>query len=149
VEGRVDSATAPEFGQKLDAMIADGVFKIVIDMTKLEYMSSAGFRALLGAQRQCKRYNRGEVILAEAQRRGWRIAHLWYTHAHFDHVLAVDEVRAATGAPWTISGGIRITSAQVPVFKYRASPAFVSFARWVCPKTIVAKPLPASASAAA
>jgi hydroxyacylglutathione hydrolase len=27
----------------------------------------------------------GHVILDEAQRRGWRIAHLWYTHAHFDH----------------------------------------------------------------
>ena len=28
----------------------------------------------------------GDVILAEAKRRGWRIAHLWYTHAHFDHI---------------------------------------------------------------
>lgn len=28
----------------------------------------------------------GDVILAEAQKRGWRIAHLWYTHAHFDHI---------------------------------------------------------------
>ncbi|HSB03238.1 MAG TPA: MBL fold metallo-hydrolase [Anaerolineales bacterium] len=28
----------------------------------------------------------GQIILAEAQRRGWRIAHLWYTHAHFDHI---------------------------------------------------------------
>jgi hydroxyacylglutathione hydrolase len=28
----------------------------------------------------------GEIILAEAQKRGWRIAHLWYTHAHFDHI---------------------------------------------------------------
>ena len=28
----------------------------------------------------------GEVILAEAKKRGWRIAHLWYTHAHFDHI---------------------------------------------------------------
>jgi len=28
----------------------------------------------------------GQVILAEAQKRGWRIAHLWYTHAHFDHI---------------------------------------------------------------
>ena len=64
VNGRVDSATASEFGHKLDGMIADGVFKIVIDMAKLEYMSSAGFRALLAAQRQCKRYNRGEVMLA-------------------------------------------------------------------------------------
>jgi anti-sigma B factor antagonist len=64
VEGRVDSATAPQFGQKLDGLIADGVFKIVIDMEKLEFMSSAGFRALLATQRQCKRYNRGEILLA-------------------------------------------------------------------------------------
>jgi hydroxyacylglutathione hydrolase len=28
----------------------------------------------------------GQSILAEAQRRGWRIAHLWLTHAHFDHL---------------------------------------------------------------
>ncbi|MEO8355389.1 MAG: MBL fold metallo-hydrolase [Chloroflexota bacterium] len=28
----------------------------------------------------------GHVILEAAQRRGWRIAHLWYTHAHFDHI---------------------------------------------------------------
>jgi glyoxylase-like metal-dependent hydrolase (beta-lactamase superfamily II) len=28
----------------------------------------------------------GETILAEAQKRGWRIGHLWYTHAHFDHI---------------------------------------------------------------
>ncbi len=28
----------------------------------------------------------GELILSEAQSRGWRIAHLWYTHAHFDHI---------------------------------------------------------------
>src|SRR5512146_2232205 len=28
----------------------------------------------------------GQRILREAQRRGWRIGHLWYTHAHFDHI---------------------------------------------------------------
>ena len=28
----------------------------------------------------------GQVILEGAQKRGWRIAHLWYTHAHFDHI---------------------------------------------------------------
>ena len=28
----------------------------------------------------------GPVILSAAQKRGWRIAHLWYTHAHFDHI---------------------------------------------------------------
>jgi hydroxyacylglutathione hydrolase len=28
----------------------------------------------------------GHVILEAARTRGWRIAHLWYTHAHFDHI---------------------------------------------------------------
>jgi glyoxylase-like metal-dependent hydrolase (beta-lactamase superfamily II) len=28
----------------------------------------------------------GQLILDEARKRGWRIAHLWYTHAHFDHI---------------------------------------------------------------
>jgi hydroxyacylglutathione hydrolase len=28
----------------------------------------------------------GEKILAEAGRRGWRIGHIWLTHAHFDHL---------------------------------------------------------------
>ena len=28
----------------------------------------------------------GELILDEARSRSWRIAHLWYTHAHFDHI---------------------------------------------------------------
>lgn len=64
LKGRVDSATAPQFTQVMDNLINKGVYKFVIDMHDLEYMSSAGFRALLSAQRSCKRYNRGEVILA-------------------------------------------------------------------------------------
>ena len=28
----------------------------------------------------------GHVILEAAKRHGWRIGHLWYTHAHFDHI---------------------------------------------------------------
>ncbi len=28
----------------------------------------------------------GHLILKTAQERGWRIGHLWYTHAHFDHI---------------------------------------------------------------
>jgi hydroxyacylglutathione hydrolase len=28
----------------------------------------------------------GQIILEAAQKRDWRIAHLWYTHAHFDHI---------------------------------------------------------------
>jgi glyoxylase-like metal-dependent hydrolase (beta-lactamase superfamily II) len=28
----------------------------------------------------------GQIILAEAGKKNWRIAHIWYTHAHFDHI---------------------------------------------------------------
>lgn len=69
VKGRVDSATAPQFTQALEAITEKGRYKIVVDMGSLEYMSSAGFRALLAAHRTCKRYNRGEVVLASAPNR--------------------------------------------------------------------------------
>ncbi len=69
VSGRVDSATAPQFSQHLDKLMEAGIYKFVVDMSELEYMSSAGFRALLAAQRNCKRYNRGEVVLASVPER--------------------------------------------------------------------------------
>ena len=64
VKGRVDSATAPQLAQALEAANEGGKYKLVIDMEGLEYMSSAGFRAMLAAQRNCKKYNRGEVVFA-------------------------------------------------------------------------------------
>ncbi len=60
VEGRVDSSTASQLDQELKKIMDDGRFKIVIDMSGLEFMSSAGLRVLINAQKTCKRYNRGE-----------------------------------------------------------------------------------------
>jgi anti-sigma B factor antagonist len=54
VKGRVDSATAPDFTKALEKISEAGRFKIAVDMSELEYMSSAGFRALLACQRNCK-----------------------------------------------------------------------------------------------
>jgi anti-sigma B factor antagonist len=69
MKGRVDSSTAPQFSRALEVITESGRFKIVVDMSELEYMSSAGFRALLATQRACKRYNRGEVVLASVPER--------------------------------------------------------------------------------
>ncbi len=69
VKGRVDSSTAPEFSKALEKANEDGHYKIAIDMHELEYMSSAGFRALLSTQRNCKRYNRGELVLVSVPQR--------------------------------------------------------------------------------
>ena len=64
VSGRVDSATAPQLGEAMDAITDSGRYKIVFDLTNVEYMSSAGLRILISTQKTCKRYNRGEIVLA-------------------------------------------------------------------------------------
>jgi anti-sigma B factor antagonist len=67
--GKVDSYTAPDLTKAIEALNHGGQFKIVLDMAELEYMSSAGFRALLIGQRNCKRYNRGEMVLASVPKK--------------------------------------------------------------------------------
>jgi anti-sigma B factor antagonist len=69
IKGKVDSYTAPDLTKAIESLNDDGKFKIVIDMGELEYMSSAGFRALLLGQRNCKRYNRGEIVLARVPKK--------------------------------------------------------------------------------
>lgn len=39
-----------------------------------------------------------EKVLAEAEKLGVTVSHIFLTHAHFDHILAVNELRRATGA---------------------------------------------------
>ena len=41
-------------------------------------------------------------VLAEAERRGWRISQVWNTHWHPDHTGGNPAIKAATGA--TITG---------------------------------------------
>lgn len=50
LEGRLDTNTAPELEITLKSAI-DGVTELVIDMAALDYLSSAGLRVLLGAQK--------------------------------------------------------------------------------------------------
>ena len=51
INGRLDSVEAPRLAQALEAAQQRGKYKIIVDMSQLEYMSSAGFRALGDAQR--------------------------------------------------------------------------------------------------
>ena len=51
VEGRLDTMTASEFENTLDGMLS-GVSLLVLDMTHLDYISSAGLRVLLKLQKK-------------------------------------------------------------------------------------------------
>ncbi len=50
--GKLDSNTSPQAQQALDALLAGGARKVVIDFTALDYISSAGLRVLLGAAKR-------------------------------------------------------------------------------------------------
>lgn len=67
VTGRVDSSSAPEFEAAIQKIIDDGRYRIVVDLTGVEYMSSAAFRVLISALKQVKKgTRRGNIHLAGA-----------------------------------------------------------------------------------
>jgi anti-anti-sigma factor len=51
VHGRLDSTTAKELGDRLIALLRAGQGAIVVDLKNIAYISSAGFRVLLIANR--------------------------------------------------------------------------------------------------
>lgn len=50
VSGRLDTQTAPELEKELDSVLAD-IKELTFDFANLEYVSSAGLRVILKAQK--------------------------------------------------------------------------------------------------
>jgi anti-sigma B factor antagonist len=65
VSGRIDSATAPELAETFQDLQADGQCNLVLDMSDVDFISSAGLRVLIDTQKRCQRQNRGKLVLAE------------------------------------------------------------------------------------
>ena len=64
VTGRIDSATAPQFFDAFNKIMDNGKYRIVFNMNDVTFISSAGLRVLISTQKNCKRYNRGELVLS-------------------------------------------------------------------------------------
>lgn len=60
LEGRLDTTTAPQLEAELKANL-DGVSELTLDMKELAYLSSAGLRVLLAAQKQMNK--QGKMVL--------------------------------------------------------------------------------------
>ncbi len=60
LDGRLDTATAPHLEAELKKSVND-VSKLIFDFEKLEYLSSAGLRVLLSAQKVMN--NQGEMLI--------------------------------------------------------------------------------------
>lgn len=64
MKGRIDSQTAQGLGDTFKAITDGGRFRIVFDMSEVDFVSSIGIWVLLDTQKTCKRYNRGELVIA-------------------------------------------------------------------------------------
>ena len=69
VIGRIDSYTAPNLEEVLKSLTEGGRYKIVLDLEDVDFLSSKGWWVLIETQKTMKRYNRGELILANVQDR--------------------------------------------------------------------------------
>ena len=61
IEGRIDTKTAPELEKVLRASL-DGITELVFDLAETVYISSAGLRVLLIAQKQMNKQGGMKVL---------------------------------------------------------------------------------------
>jgi len=67
--GHIDGHTAPQLADAFNAINEAGRFKIVFDMSGVDYISSAGLRVMIDVHKTCKRWNRGEMVLTSVPQR--------------------------------------------------------------------------------
>ena len=60
VSGRLDTATAPQLEAELKGSLS-GIEKLILDFAELDYLSSAGLRVLLSAQKTMNK--QGEMVV--------------------------------------------------------------------------------------
>ncbi len=94
VKGRVDSSNASDLDAKLQGLLDEGNANIILDMSEVEYMSSAGLRAVVSALRESKK-KRGDVRLATPSARVAEVFELAGLQPLF---VTYDNLTAAVGS---------------------------------------------------
>ena len=62
LDGKFDTNTSPEVGEAINLDLYGGKYKMIIDLSKTSYISSAGLRVILSANRKIS-YNDGDFRL--------------------------------------------------------------------------------------
>ena len=65
LKGRLDTITSPDLESRINEVIGDAT-KLTLDFAKLEYISSAGLRVLLGALQDME--GKGEMVVCNLTR---------------------------------------------------------------------------------
>ncbi len=95
--GRIDNLTSAEFQTRLLAAVSSGSADVVVDFSGVEYISSAGLRALMTASRQKPKERRLAVVCLHT------VAREIFAISRFSHVVpvfaTVEEASTAWRAP--------------------------------------------------
>lgn len=94
VSGRVDSNTAPEFEGALREILDSGRKNVVLELSEVDFMSSAGLRGMVSVSKACKKSG-GTLALATPSERVKDVLQLAGLTSLF---VVFDDVTAAVGA---------------------------------------------------
>ena len=97
-DGRIDTLAADEMDQTLQAAVAGGSHKIVMDMSKVEHISSAGLRSLAAVLVRCREEG-GDMKLAALNKRVTRVFNI----IGFDLLMSVHDTPEAAIADFSSS----------------------------------------------
>ncbi len=65
VTGEIDLFTAPEFKQRMNQPIDDGIERLVIDLSGTTFIDSSSLGVLIGAHRRLKQRNGSLVVVCD------------------------------------------------------------------------------------
>ena len=88
--GRVDSNTSAEFEAELRRLVDSGHINLVLDLSKIDFLSSAGLRVIVSTMKSTRK-NGGNICVAEAKARAAEVMKL----AGLDSVIDMHPTREA------------------------------------------------------
>jgi anti-anti-sigma factor len=95
--GQIDNLTSGEFQKQLLAAVTSGSEDVVIDFSAVDYISSAGLRALWLASRQKPKERRLAVVRLNA------VVHDIFTITRFSHLVPIFATVEEASAAWAAS----------------------------------------------
>jgi anti-anti-sigma factor len=116
VKGRIDSMTSPEIQQQINDLILRGERNLVANLEEVNYISSAGLRIFLGAQKQLKKAG-GEIIFYNVSRSVVEVFKLGAFDQIFRFASTREEITSALQADKT-SFPVRSKEVEGIVFQY-------------------------------
>lgn len=84
LEGRMDAMSAPDFSSQMDAWIEAGLEDFAIECSQLDYISSAGLRAILMVAKKLRGQG-GNLRLAALQ----ESVHTVFSISGFDKIIPI------------------------------------------------------------